>query len=1075
MDAINTLFSGIVDILGGTIGNLFLGIIQTLINLIASVLISCLAAVAELFLRAMAVTPDQIESWLGADLTTGSWSGFVTVFAVGIAMLFALWELLRGLMATIQGENPPVRPGVVGIRALIFGAWAVAGIPFSKLIFDIGSRIYSAVPFDAYTNGVATDIVTLGGNLLTSLGTWISSTFLALFGQVDWATSIVSHILGTMLLLFSMLGFMKLLFTCTQRYVSLVFYTYFSPLAIACGVSSSWARITWTWLKTLLSTIVLWILDVWCIFGGLSLLRAGVSASANQNDLITSLSCLLVTYGFMHVALAFDGIMSQFGASVTKTTGSLMGDLRDMMIMGHVASGIGQEAKNVASNIGAAATHGAGMGTAGKYKNLGASKHNQGEVRTGWQQAQDIGFAAFAGTSLGNGILSVADNVAGVPNHLDVMQKEAQAAHLEANKVRMVRSLADANGSYLGMGKETRPGDLPGPNTPEGKELAARRDEIAEYYAAKGVSIDDLANNPAVMRELKKNTLFDSKKPKLGTMEDNGFECVGFNPGTNGVGKATFEKRDAQGNLEERREVQHLAAMTVPLGEGHPLKNGMFAGEPFRDVFVGHTSRMQISSPIGSSGATVTGQNEKSQFVNQSIRPLGAKNADGSQPVAVTNMDKNGVPDTQQQYTLKPGKSIRDGAEALASGNLTDTFVSKKDPNTGEMKPVTSPPTPVGDMSKIGSAKAAPIYSHNKPVSVTGATIGGSVANDPNSTYRINAGKEDAQGNVPLTATDLRGDVVARTSMPAAQLEQALEKGGSDLDNAMHKAFAGTTVEPPISNGPEVASAAANDDSERQSNDIASGNRGGGFGSNQNIDDNNTPPPPTYTPTPTPNDGGGTTPGQTSVGPESEHKDNIEASGGQDNGPGKTNIDAAQFESARVSIEQSQGPAKSVKQEIASPAASETLDKLNGEVAQPEQTAQSVEAVQPAPVQVNGVPQAENAPTVTSGPAAQSVPQPKTAQNPEPTMQNDGPAQQNRQNDSRATASMPQTSESESSRKQRFGVTEMFIGGTDQSDNDRDAAFEENDKNTKKAANAAKQRRKGRGQSRPHGQDPYKS
>ena len=41
MDIINGIFSGIVDILGGTIGNLFLGIMQTLVNLVASVVISC--------------------------------------------------------------------------------------------------------------------------------------------------------------------------------------------------------------------------------------------------------------------------------------------------------------------------------------------------------------------------------------------------------------------------------------------------------------------------------------------------------------------------------------------------------------------------------------------------------------------------------------------------------------------------------------------------------------------------------------------------------------------------------------------------------------------------------------------------------------------------------------------------------------------------------------------------------------------------------------------------------------------------------------------------------------------------
>lgn len=1059
MDIINGIFSGIVDILGGTIGNLFLGIIQTLVNLIASVLISCLAAVAELFLQAMAVTPDQIEGWLGSDLTTGSWAGFVTFFGLGIAMCFALWELLRGLMASIQGENPPIRPGVVGIRLLIFGAWTVAGIPFSKLIFGVGSRIYSATPFRAYTNGVATDIISLGGNLLNSLGTWVSSTLLALFGQVDWATSIVSHILGTILLFLSMWGFMKLLFTCTQRYVSLIFYTYFSPLAIACGVSNSWSRITWTWFKTLLSTIILWILDVWCIFGGVSLLRAGVNASANQNDLITSLSCLLVTYGFMHVALAFDGIMSQFGATVTKTTGSLMGDLRDMMIMGHVASGIAKEAKNVAGNIGAAATHSAGMGTAGKYKNLGTSNHNQGEARTGWQQAKDIGFAAFAGTSIGSGILGLADKAAGIPKALGAMQKEAQAAKLNGAKVQMNKENAALNAKYQGKGQGTLPGNLPAPNTPEGKALASEKNALANKYAAKGVSIDDLANDSAVMKDMTENTLFDPKNPELGTMKENGFECVGFNPGANGAGKATFEKRDAQGNLQERREMQHLAAQPVSADkDGKPLTNGMVAGAPSKSMYTGDVSRMQISSPIGNTGATVTGQNENGQFVNQSIRPLGAKNADGSQPVTVTNMDKNGVPDTQQQYTLKPGKSIRDGAEALASGNLTDTFVSRKDPDTGKMEPVASAPTPVGDMAKTGAEKVEPVYSHNKPVSVTGTTIGGGVANNPNRAYGISAGKEDAQGNVPLAATDVRGDVVARTSMPAAELEQALEKGGSDLDNAMHKAFAGTAVA--SSEGSEVngSTAGANVDTSHQSTDFASGSPSGGIDADAGTEDNNVPPPPPPPPSHTSEENTGEALNQAPAKPEPTlEKNDVGATSEHGSGLDRTDIEAAHPEPAHVDGAQPQESATPVVREV---------------VAQPTTT---VETTSPEPANVStAVQQQEAQAPVAQESVAQSAPQPGSPSSPEPTQQDSEPAQQDKASGSRG-ATTSYSTKSENSEKRHFGVSEMFIGGDGQSDDSRDAAFEENDENAKKARNTAKQRQKGKGKSLPHGRDPYKS
>ena len=120
---------------------------------------------------------------------------------------------------------------------------------------------------------------------------------------------------------------------------------------------------------------------------------------------------------------------------------------------------------------------------------------------------------------------------------------------------------------------------------------------MANKYAAKGVSIDDLANDSAVMKDMTENTLFDPKNPELGTMKENGFECVGFNPGANGAGKATFEKRDAQGNLQERREMQHLAAQPVSADkDGKPLTNGMVAGAPSKSMYTGDVSRMQISS-----------------------------------------------------------------------------------------------------------------------------------------------------------------------------------------------------------------------------------------------------------------------------------------------------------------------------------------------------------------------------------------------------------------------------------------------------------------------------------------------
>ena len=105
---------------------------------------------------------------------------------------------------------------------------------------------------------------------------------------------------------------------------------------------------------------------------------------------------------------------------------------------------------------------------------------------------------------------------------------------------------------------------------------------------------------------------------------------------------------------------------------------------------------------------------------------------------------------------------------------------------------------------------------------------------------------------------------------------------------------------------------------------------------------------------------------------------------------------------------------------------------------------------------------------------AQAAPQPGSPSSPEPTQQDSEPAQQDKASGSRG-ATTSYSTKSENSEKRHFGVSEMFIGGDGQSDDSRDAAFEENDENAKKTKNAAKQRQKGKGKSLPHGRDPYKS
>ena len=796
MDVLAAIFDWPANILGGTIGNLLLGAFQVIINLICGLLIGCLGTVGEVFLKAMAVKPDEIDNWLGTALTTGSFAETITISGMLIAALFAMWELCRGLMAFIQGENSPMRPGVILIRFIIFGSWTYAGIRFSKIIFGIGSKIYDAVPFNRLSYGLAETIWTMFSSAVVSIGTYITSSFAALFGAYSWAAELLGHVMATALIIFSMIGFLKLLFTCSQRYVNMIFYTYFSPLAIACGVSSSWSKITWTWLKTMLSTLVLWVLDIWCIFGGYNLLQAGLGALSNQNDLIGALSCMLVTYGFMKGAIAFDGIMSQFGATVTKTTGSLMGDVRDMMVMSHAASSIGKTLSGISSGVNSALTQGSGVGNAGKYSNLKMDKWNNGKARSAAETARDVAVAALAGTATGRAALSTINGAIGLSKRGLQAWNEHRNSKRGNDMFNMAKGLGANVDKYRGKGAGKTTGNLPNPKTPEGKAYNEGLQDVIDKFGEKGIGMDDLANDPNVMDKLSGATLFDPQHPELGTMADNGFQCVGYNPGRNGVGKAMFDKRDQNGNLLERREASHLRYGDVgqTAGTGKKLANGMVAGSPAQTqkLFSGDIKSTKITPTNQGNGYNITGVDQNGHAINKSINTTSGKNLDNSQPVLVTTRNSEGTPISQDEYTLKSGKSLRDAADAIASGNLDSAFVTKKNKN-GVAEPVVTAHNSMNDTPRASSNTYAPLSNDNGPLTFSKNTMGDAVkqGNIKSGGYVVSASQPDENGMVSLAAVAKNDPttVVARGSISASDLEEAYHGNRESMNAAIHNAF----------------------------------------------------------------------------------------------------------------------------------------------------------------------------------------------------------------------------------------------------------------------------------------------
>lgn len=812
--------NGAVDLLGGAIGNLFLGFFQAFVNFICSLLISCLAVIADIFMQAMAITPTDIETWLGPVLTTGSFAYIITISGLLIAFLFGIWELCRGLVASIQGENPPIRPGVVLIRVIVYGSWSYAGIWFGKKIFDIGSRIYASVPFGTYNVTFSSGIGNAFTILSTSLSTWIGGT------DENWAVALVGRIMATLLIVFSMMGFLKLLFTCTQRYVNMIFYTYFAPLAIGCGVSSSWSKVTWTWLKTMLSTLVLWVLDIWCIFGGMNLLNASINAMSQQDQVLSAMSCLLVTYGFMKGAIALDGIMSQFGATVTKTTGSLMGDMRDLMVTSHFASGaanmVGKGANKLFGNMkegfGSALTRGGGIG-ADEFKNLPLKDINKGEARSVGQMAKDVALGTLLGFGPVRAAVGAANKGVGFVKGLKSLAAENREYREGREKVNAVRGFGRLSGEYRsGVGGATK-GNLPASNTKSGQEYNAKMQKLSDTYAQKGIGQESLENDPAVMKDLEDNMLFDKNNPSLGTMKQNGFECQTCHIGQNGDISASFAKYDENGNLMEQRDVSQIQYNDAPKdavnGKAEGIKglnNGFIAGKMQQlrgggaGTYTGNATKLSIAEQNGGNAYRVSGTDMKGHSVDKALSATKAQSPDGTQAVMVTSFDKNGTPQKQEGMVLQSGKTLRQGAEAIASGNLASAFVSRKDAATGKMEPV------VNEMksdpnARVTSSAYRTLSDNSGPISFGGQTIG---LQDDSGSYLVRASEPDKNGMVNLVGVDAKDPTTVVSNVGQIsnrKLEKAYAEGPDALNKAIGTAFA--NANPPQTESAGTAEPAA--------------------------------------------------------------------------------------------------------------------------------------------------------------------------------------------------------------------------------------------------------------------------
>lgn len=796
----------LTDILGGTIATLFAGLLQAIISFVVDIIACIMSVIAYMFLKAMSVNPESIENMLGSKLTafgdTSTIAYNITMLGLAIGFIFALIELIKGLMASVTGEDQVVRPYTIAVRGIVFGAWAVAGIPTSKLIFNAGSSIYNGMLQLAFGTGELNGFIEKLMNNFDMSTKVISADVSGGLGNIpDWVLTCISTIVGGILFVFIIWNFIKLLLECAVRYAALIFYTYLSPLAIGCGVSPTWSKITWAWMKMFISTIILWILNIWCVYGGLQIMKVDIVMSN-----MDFLGWAFVAYGYMKAAQQLDNMFSAMGASVTKSSGSLLGDMREMMAAGAIVGGVATGTSNFMAGAAEAMHHGAGPGgNMAKFGNLQSSKANGPESanRNVFQNARDAFAGGFSNTKFGSTVLGTANSIAGLRSSVaGAFKNEPDAAKRDQGAVKTANELKN-NAANFSQERANAISNAPNAEAKKaaeasfskgGSQYEAFRQKQKQAMAdgkAHGVTLN---NNGAVMEDLAQSTLYDAQHPEKGSMADNGLKCTSATFGDNGGINATFAKKaDDEETIMEKRSVSGIGtAGTVQAnsGEAKSLNNGAFAGSPgSQTMYGGQTTggyKVEGRDATGvsyDSSATVSGIDKTGKSYSQRVTPAG----EGA--FRVDDLNSAGKATRSQMYYGKDETTTAaDIAGDLGSGTMDNMQTRQVKDNEGNRTtvPVTK--------AMGGSSGARMTQEYMTPVAFESPSASGGSASVDGSIFGGKAGEqysirasENASGTVNVGAFDSDGHAAKTWNMDSDTYENAIQNQAS-LNSIMGQA-----------------------------------------------------------------------------------------------------------------------------------------------------------------------------------------------------------------------------------------------------------------------------------------------
>ena len=339
------LFIGIMPAYAGAISDLIYSIIGTIITLISNLIIGILQIGINFLLGAMAVDINEIHSWGLVDGFEYFTEG-IKLVGVGIASVAVIWQLFSTVFGPFVGTKQDSSVGLIFTRTLIFIPLTYIIQPLALIAFGEFQKVYNAllnvygshIGFwvniqDSFNLDTFLDDMTSGNAAMEDLLAGWSAPLLAMMSTIIAAAFMI-------LILWNMI---KLVFEIMQRFVAMLVYVYLSPLATAAGVIGA-SEIPKKALTLFVSSGVLWVLNVWCVGIGVSLIsNVGVGIA---HGVTGTFVWGLVTFGFLKIAQQLDDIFNTVGATNVRLHGSILDELFSLTASGSRLTGTISKLKN---------------------------------------------------------------------------------------------------------------------------------------------------------------------------------------------------------------------------------------------------------------------------------------------------------------------------------------------------------------------------------------------------------------------------------------------------------------------------------------------------------------------------------------------------------------------------------------------------------------------------------------------------------------------------------------------------------------------------------------------------------